>query len=128
MSEAVSNLRFALPVDDYSAILVFFSSEYDPREFATNIKKQFPNTPVYGCTTAGELTPEGIGDGGVVALGFRACEFSVVAMPIPDLDGFTFERIRDRVGESRAKLEESEAGARGAKPLRVAARRRSVPA
>ena len=34
-------------------------------------------------------------------------------MPIPDLDGFTFERIRDRVGKSAGKLEEAEAGAEG---------------
>lgn len=113
VQEAVRNLRLDMPAEAYSAILVFFSPDYEPKEFAAEIKLRFADTPVYGCTTAGELTPHGIGDGGIVALGFRAEEFSVVAMPIPDLDGFTFERIRDRVGKSRARLEEAEAGADG---------------
>ena len=109
--EAVAGLRLRLPVDSFSAILVFFSPNYEPKEFAAEMAAQFPGEPVYGCTTAGELTPEGIVDGGVVALGFRAGDFTIVAQPVADLDGFTFERIRDHVGESRARLEQAEDGA-----------------
>jgi len=109
--EAAARLRHALPVDDYSGILVFFSPDYDPDAFAAAMASHFPLTPVWGCTTAGELSPEGVGDGGVVALGFRAGDFSIVARPIPDLDHFPFERLRDCVGESRAELEAAESAA-----------------
>ena len=108
VEQAVSRLRKALPIDNYSAVLVFFSPDYPPAEFAGAMARHFPDAPVFGCTTAGELSPEGIGDGGVVALAFRASDFSIVARPIPDLDNFTFESIRDCVGESRANLEETE--------------------
>jgi len=111
--EAVAILRKKLPADDFSAIIVFFSPDYDPAQIAAAMKESFPGAPVFGCTTAGELGPEGISDGGIVAVGFRAADFTIVAQPIPDLDGFTFERIRDSVGESRARLEQAEGGAEG---------------
>ena len=111
--EAVKILKQKLPVEDYSAIVVFFSPDYDPAQIAAAMNECFPGAPVFGCTTAGELGPEGIGDGGIVAVAFRAGDFTIVAQPIPDLDGFTFERIRDSVGESRARLEQAEGGAEG---------------
>ena len=111
--DAARSLRAGLPADAYSAILVFFSPEYDPAEFAVAMASHFPDAPVYGCTTAGELSPNGIGSGGAVALGFRAPDFSIVPKPIPDLDNFTLERIRDAMAESRARLEEAEAGVEG---------------
>ncbi len=103
----------ALPPEDYSAIVAFFSPDYDPETFAEAMAGHFPGAAVYGCTTAGELSPEGIGDGRAVALGFPAADFSIVAQPIQDLDAFTIERIRDSVAQSRAALEEAEAGAQG---------------
>ncbi len=112
-AEAVAELRRELPEELYSVLLVFFSPDYEPTDISANLAVQFPNTPVYGCSTAGELTPEGVGDGGIVALGFRACEFSVVALPIPDIANFTFDLIRRSVGETRSRLEEIEAGAEG---------------
>lgn len=113
-AEAVARrLRLALPIEDYSAILVFFSPDYDPQVFARAMSRHFPGAPVYGCTTAGELSPDGIGDGGAVALGFMAADFAIVARPIRDIDAFAFEQIRDGVGEARAALEELEAGAQG---------------
>jgi hypothetical protein len=111
--EAVRGLRLELPAEEYSAIVVFFSPDYDAWEFAEAMAASFPGAPVFGCTTAGELSPEGICDGGAVALGFGAKDFTIVAMPIRDLDGFTFERIRDQVGESRARFDDAEGDARG---------------
>ncbi len=104
-NEVAAKLRFALPTAEYSAILVFVSPDYDAADFAGAMARHFPGQPVYGCTTAGELTLEGIRDGGAVAVGFRAEDFSIVAQAIPDLDRFTFENMRDSVGQSRARLD-----------------------
>ena len=111
--EAVGILRQNMAREEFSAIIAFFSPDYDPEEFAAAMAASFPGAPVFGCTTAGELGPEGIGDGGVVAVGFLARDFTIVAQPVPDLDGFTFERVRDSVGESRARLDQAEGGAEG---------------
>ena len=108
---AAESLRAQLPRDDYSAILVFFTPEYDPHIFAAELAQRFPDAPLFGCTTAGELGPEGIGDGGVVAVAFRAADFTIVARPILDINVTAFERIRDRLGETRAALAAAESSA-----------------
>jgi len=110
---AAELLREQMPREAYAAILVFFTAEYDPHLFAAEIAKRFADAPVFACTTAGELGPEGIGDGGVVAVAFRAAEFTVVANVIPDIDATAFERIRDSAGAARAALAEAEQGAEG---------------
>jgi hypothetical protein len=109
--EAASALRVALPSDGLSAIIVFFSPDYDPDEFAVAMAADFPGVPIFGCTTAGELTPEGISDGGVVALGFLAHDFTIVAQPVTDLDKFSFGEIREHVRNLRGRLEEADGGA-----------------
>ena len=83
-------MRFAaeLPADGLSALVVFFSPDYDADEFAAAMAHGFPGVPVYGCSTAGELTPDGLSEGGVVALGFRSRDFTIVAQPIAALDRF----------------------------------------
>jgi hypothetical protein len=101
-------LRRQLPNEAYSAILVFFTAEYDPHAFAAEVASQFPAIPVFGCTTAGEVGPQGIGDGGVIAIAFRAEDFSIVARPIADIEATAFERIRDHVVEARLALGELE--------------------
>ena len=69
-------------------VLVFLSPYYDPHEFIAEIARLLGTTPVFGCTTAGELAPDGWGVNSVVALGFCAEDFSLVARPLPDLSNF----------------------------------------
>ncbi len=78
-------------------VLVFLSPYYDPHEFIAEMAGFLGNTPVFGCTTAGELAPDGWGDNSVVALGFGAEDFSIVARPLPDLSNFRVEDGR-RIG------------------------------
>jgi hypothetical protein len=111
--EAARELRLKLPAEPYSAVVVFLSPSYDPQAFAQAMAKYFPDSPVYGCTTAGELSPQGITDSGAVALGFIAADFSIVAHPIAGIDMFAFDQLRDSLAQARATLEEVEAGATG---------------
>jgi len=111
--EAAGNLRLQLPIEDYSAIVAFFSSEYDARAIATAMAKHFPFTSVFGCTTAGELGPRGIGDGGMLAMAFRSRDFSVVASRIKDIDALQFDGVRDNIRQARTVLTELEDGALG---------------
>ena len=43
--EAVKILRQKLPVEDYSAIVVFFSPDYDPAQIAAAMNEGFPGAP-----------------------------------------------------------------------------------
>lgn len=106
--DVAERLRDRLASQSLSAVVVFFSPDYDPCAFASAMADLFPLVPVFGCSTAGELGPNGIEEGGVVALGFRASDFHLVAQAIPDLNMTSLQRIRDDVGEARARLDEAD--------------------
>ncbi|HRJ60710.1 MAG TPA: nitric oxide-sensing protein NosP [Azospirillaceae bacterium] len=73
---------------DLEMVLVFISPRYDRARLATALNAMFGETPVVGCTTAGEITPFGYQDGAVTGVGFPKAEFSIVAELIPDIDRF----------------------------------------
>jgi hypothetical protein len=103
-ADLAARLAVKLPGDDLAAILVFLSSYYDAAEFAEAMALYYPETPVYGCTTAGELAPSGLEDGSAVALGFRKSDFSIVARPIFDLAHFHAEDGRSLAKDLRAEM------------------------
>jgi hypothetical protein len=106
--EAAAALRLGLPVEPYAAIVIFLSPAFDVTAFAAAAAREFPDAPVYGCTTAGELGPQGIADGGAVAIGLRASEFRVAASRFENVASLAFEAIRDNVRRARAALAEFE--------------------
>jgi hypothetical protein len=105
-------LRRELPALNYAAILVFFSPSLGPDDFAAALKREFAAAPVYGCTTAGELGPEGMSEGGAVAIAFRARDFAVVAKPIENVDASTLEGVRGDIAGARAQLQALEGAGR----------------
>ena len=109
---AAAKLRRELPACDYAAVLVFFSPSLGP-DASPRRPGEFGGAPVFGCTTAGELGPEGFTDGGAVALGFRARDFAIVAKPIVDIDAAALDaRSRRDQRNARASSTRREAGAR----------------
>ncbi len=106
-------LRRQLPEREYAAVLVFFAPTLGADAFAAALEHEFGPTPVYGCTTAGELGPEGITDGGAVAIGFPARDFAVVAKPIEDIDASTLEGVRRDLAGARQELIAAEGESEG---------------
>ncbi|QAU44507.1 FIST N-terminal domain-containing protein [Bradyrhizobium guangzhouense] len=96
---AVTELAAQLPPDDLALILVFVSPHYDPHHFIAEISRHFDTTPVCGCTTAGELAPDGWDENSVVALAFSRADFTAVVRPILNLDSFRVEDGRRIGGE-----------------------------
>ena len=104
VDEAVAELATQLPSDELALILVFLSPAYDPHHFIAEITRHFDDTLVCGCTTAGELAPDGWDENSVVALAFSRADFSAVVRPILNLDGFRVEDGRRIGGELRHEL------------------------
>jgi hypothetical protein len=73
---------------DLEMVLVFISPRYDRQRLANALNALFGETPVVGCTTAGEITPFGYQDGAITGVGFPKAEFAIVAELIPDIDRF----------------------------------------
>jgi hypothetical protein len=104
VADAAADIARQLPAEGLAMVLVFVSPYYDPHQFIAEIAVHFTDIPVYGCSTAGELAPDGWEENSVVALGFGASDFTVVAQPIFDLTNFRVEEGRRIGNELRQKL------------------------
>ena len=101
---AAAELAWQLAPHDLSGLIVFVSPDYDAATFASEIARRFGATPVVGCTTAGEITPEGWTEGAAVAIGFLRQHFVFMARPILDLANFQVEAGRELTKRLRADL------------------------
>ena len=112
---AAADIARQLPADRLAMVLAFVSPFYDPHQFIAEMARLFGDTPVYGCTTAGELAPDGWEENSIVALGFDAVDFMVVAQPVFDLTNFRVEEGRRIGSELRQKLLRRNSEADGAR-------------
>jgi len=69
-------------------VLFFCSAEYPLVELGQALKLAFVDLPLVGCTTAGEITPQGYGQGCITAIGFDKDVFAVEAALIDRLQDF----------------------------------------
>ena len=104
VEDAVADIAAQLPTEGLAMVLIFLSPHYDPHHFITEIALHFADTPVYGCTTAGELAPDGWEENSVVALAFGADDFAVAAKPIFGLSNFGVDEGRSVGRELRQEL------------------------
>ncbi|MDH4574107.1 nitric oxide-sensing protein NosP [Salinicola acroporae] len=76
------------------AVLFFCSAEYPLAALGEALTAAFEGVPVSGCTTAGEITPNGYARGGIVAIGFPRAHFAVSTVLIDDLAHFDLIRAQ----------------------------------
>jgi hypothetical protein len=101
--QAVAELHRLIGGPDIGFAVVFCSPQYDLGAVAAALREHFGETPVYGCTTAGEITPFGYIAGGICGIGFPREDFAVSAVLFDDLAHFelssTTEKTRAAVAE-----------------------------
>lgn len=78
-------------------VLFFCSAEYPLDGLAAALGSAFNHVPMSGCTTAGEITPQGYDRGSVVAIGFDRRVFAIETALIDDLDHFDLSRAQPLV-------------------------------
>lgn len=103
--EIAREIRSVVSPAGLAALLVFFSSSYDAEILASELERLYPKIPVFGCTTAGELSPEGICAGGAVAIGLPASDFAVAGRVIEEIDSFAMESAGALARDLRQALE-----------------------
>lgn len=100
---AVRELHSLIGGPDIAFAVIFCSPKYDLEAIAAALRECFQGTPVYGCTTAGEITPFGYIAGGICGIGFPREDFAVVPVLFDDLANFeigpTTEKTRAAVAE-----------------------------
>ncbi len=92
--EAAEEIARQLAPADLAMAVVFVSPFYDPETFIAELSRRMPDVPIFGCTTAGELSLGGWEEDSVVAMGFTAADFVIAARPLLDLSTFRVDHGR----------------------------------
>lgn len=102
---ALAKLARDLGPGPFAAVVLFVSPEADRSSLARGLETTFPGVTVIGCTTAGEISPEGYSEGEIVAVALPRSSFAVdcLGIDLEDLDGQVLigRLIRARAGLAR---------------------------
>lgn len=104
VAKAVCALKHDLGPGDDQHILAFFAVHYDAAELALALGAAFPGVAISGCTTAGEIMPQGMVDGGILLLAFPTDNFRVHAEMIGDLSTIGVQRAGDIVRRLKSQI------------------------
>jgi hypothetical protein len=85
LEEALSALSTLGRLDRWFACVFFSDQSLDAQMLASRLQTECPDLEVTGCTTAGEITPEGILDGDLLFVLFPRQTFTVSTLVIDDL-------------------------------------------
>ncbi|BAN48886.1 nitric oxide-sensing protein NosP [Metapseudomonas resinovorans] len=69
-------------------VLFFCSAEYDLQALGQALEQYFGGVRLVGCTSAGEITPQGYGRNCVSAVGFDHRSFSIASALVDEMDRF----------------------------------------
>ena len=101
---AVSALDAALGPGPLALVSLFVSPIGDFDRLAAAMRAARPEAKIVGCTTAGEIGPEGYMSGAVVAVGFPAQDFEAETLLIPDLGALDRQDVSAAALRTRAAL------------------------
>ena len=105
--QAVAEIRAEIDGGDFQYIVAFFGIDHDAEVLAAALSEAFPGIPVSGCSTAGEIGPSGMMQGGLLLIAFPRQGFSVHSELITDIDRFGVEHATDAVRRLKARVAHS---------------------
>jgi hypothetical protein len=99
----VTELKQQLAGGDYRHMIAFFGTEHMPESLIAALAEAFPGVPVSGCTTAGEIGPVGMMQGGIVLIAFPKDGFRIHGELIPDI-GMGVEHATETARRLKAQV------------------------
>lgn len=102
---AVAEFYHQIGGSDLAFVLFFCSPSYERTVFAAAIREYFGDTPVFGCTTAGEITPFGYIKDGLSGIAFPAGEFVAESTLFAPLGRFEITQVREQTRRLTAQLD-----------------------
>jgi hypothetical protein len=91
-ADAARDFHAQVRQDDMALVVFFCSNAYDRDDLAAELNLLFGDTPVVGCTTAGEIGPAGYCDHSISGASFASADFAVAVGRLDDLQGFDTSR------------------------------------
>lgn len=82
---AIQEIQDKISQPETAFVIFFTSPEHDHSLLSDAFRSAFPDVPVVGCTTAGELTPDGYSEGAITAVSFSSRHFSMTSRLIDNL-------------------------------------------
>ncbi|QMT59416.1 nitric oxide-sensing protein NosP [Legionella sp. PC997] len=102
---AVKEFHAAVCQPNMELVLFFCSSFYDLNAIANELNTLFPNVKVIGCTTAGEIGPNGYTDHTLSGVSFASDGFTAVAGYLNDLKNINYNKGQVFVNNLLQQLE-----------------------
>ncbi len=90
---AVAELAQQLAGTDICFLLVFAPAGLDREDLAAALNRAFAGLPVFGCSSAGQITPEGYETGALLAIAFPKAHFRCASLLISPLKPLAISRI-----------------------------------
>lgn len=110
---AVASVAATLSSEPVGQLLVFFSSFFSAEDMNAAFSRRFAGTPIAACSSAGELSPAGNLDRGLVVVAFPKAGFRIVSAALPHVDELDVERAAETVRALRRKLDGAPAAKAG---------------
>jgi hypothetical protein len=108
--DAAARLCAGLGPGPFAAVILFISPEADLPALLAALATCQPDAPLIGCTTAGEISPEGYTEGEIVAVGLPAAQFAADITLVPDLDRIDRQALIGRMIRARHALAQAHPG------------------
>ncbi|MCU0904537.1 MAG: FIST C-terminal domain-containing protein [Tabrizicola sp.] len=106
---ALQKLAQGLGPGPFAAVILFVSPLADRGALEAGLPGTFPGVTVIGCTTAGEISPDGYSEGEIVAVGLPSAVFVAECLGI-DLDRLDGQELIGRLIRARAGLVRKHSG------------------
>ncbi|MFA6114069.1 MAG: FIST N-terminal domain-containing protein [Sphingomonas sp.] len=106
--DAAAQALFAeLDPPSLAGLVIFSSSRYDLSALAEAVNRRSEGLCVVGCTSSGEITPDGIAEGTITAIGFPSSDFTLNAVRFDHLDNFDTSNAQSAIRSLVAEASEA---------------------
>ncbi len=103
-ARAAEALARLLGPGPFALVVLFVSPDADMADLVAGLGPAFTDTPVIGCTTAGEIAPEGYVEGRIVAVALPADHFAADTVIVEDLGDLRPQALIGRLIRARQRL------------------------
>ncbi|NRP35231.1 FIST N domain protein [Marinobacterium sp. xm-d-579] len=110
---AVKELKHQLNDPSIQFVLFFCSASFNLAKLGYALNEQFHDIGISGCTTAGEITPNGYERGSITAIGFSNQDFCVQVGSVKNLKRFTLGNAQTMLDQLRSQCTLSSAALNG---------------
>lgn len=101
---AAAELHAGLLQPGIALVLFFVSPAHDLDRLAAALAGRFGPVPVFGCTTAGEIAPQGYVTGAIVGVSLAAPDFACAGVLIKGVATSSLPRVQEAVQRARAEI------------------------